>query len=134
VIAHAGALILPFAVPLPWPVYWMLVTVSALSARHAFRMHFGSMRVISAVWDAAGDWHLDLADGRGEIARLRAQSYVSPYLIVLLFASESRRRSLVLLNDSLDADTLRRLRVRMRLEGEPETGDTTGLPNPGSKQ
>lgn len=47
---------------------------------------------------------------------LLADSFVSPYLTLILIQPQEKRRtySIVLLPDSLDAETFRRLRVRLR--------------------
>ena len=78
-----------------------------------------------AIWHADGRWTLTLAAGREVEGRLLGSSYVSPALVVLNFRSGRwRNRSLVLLPDNLDPDLLRRLRVRLRLEGRPKGART----------
>jgi len=70
-----------------------------------------------AVWDQQG-WRLLLVDGRVRDARLAPSSYVGVSLVILnLRIGRLGRRSLVLTPDRIDADLLRRLRVRLRLEG-----------------
>ena len=68
-----------------------------------------------------GRWLLQ--DQRGEMcqARLLPSSYLHPKLVILNFSLERfpRRRSLVLCPDSLDAQTLRQLRVRLRTMSHP---------------
>ena len=77
-----------------------------------------------ATWQANGDWLVET--GKGEVleARLLPTSYSHPWLVVLNLRLEGRRlpRSLVLLRDSLDETTSRRLRVRLEVEGCGEQG------------
>lgn len=77
----------------------------------------GESSVCAMVWDADGDWTVTFCSGDQRAARLLPGSYVHPRLMVLNFVLESRgRRSVVLLPDSLDRNTFRRLLVRLRLE------------------
>ena len=71
-----------------------------------------------AVWWPDGAWSLIQGDGRERDGRLLGSTYVSPALVVLNFrCGRWRTPSLVLLPDNLEPDLLRRLRVRLRLEG-----------------
>ena len=73
--------------------------------------------VCSLLWDSGGDWSLMSCQGERWEARLLAGSYVHPQLLVLNFATATRgHRAVVLLPDSLDPRTYRRLLVRLRLE------------------
>lgn len=67
------------------------------------------------IWEANGNWKLYGFDG-GEIsASLNMQSYVSTWLCILNFKTESGQyRSTIILPDMLLPDTFRRLRVRLR--------------------
>ncbi len=70
------------------------------------------------VWWPDGAWSLIQGDGRERDGRLLGSTYVSPALVVLNFrCGRWRTASLVLLADNLEPDLLRRLRVRLRLEG-----------------
>jgi hypothetical protein len=56
---------------------------------------------------------------------LHPSTYVHPWLVVLNFRLADRRRlrSLVLLPDTLDADSFRHLRLRLGLIGDPAADD-----------
>ncbi|MGB5062377.1 MAG: protein YgfX [Candidatus Competibacter sp.] len=61
-----------------------------------------------------GRWRLETGDGARYLARLTG-GYAHPGIVVLNFRLESGwRRSLVLLPDAVDSETLRRLRVWLR--------------------
>lgn len=77
-----------------------------------------------AVWWPDGAWSLIQGDGRERDGRLLGSTYVSPALVVLNFrCGRWRTASLVLLPDNLEPDLLRRLRVRLGLEGTGRKGD-----------
>jgi toxin CptA len=72
----------------------------------------------SAIWHPDGSWTLTLVSGRVIEARLSPTTFVSTHGVSLVFVvSRLRRRVLALGPDSLDAETLRRLRRRLRLAG-----------------
>lgn len=64
---------------------------------------------------SASGWHI-LQGGHWHSVRIQASSVVHPLLIVVHYRAETHSfsRSLCLPADSLDADTHRRLRVRLR--------------------
>jgi hypothetical protein len=71
--------------------------------------------VTMLAWDPVGGWSLGTVRGGEMEARLRHDAFVHPSLIVLNFSlGRWRRRSVVLLPDSLPADELRRLRALLR--------------------
>lgn len=114
---HAGAALFPFLVPLHAFLTLALVGVVLLSLHRAWRRHLGTRRVTDAVWRADGSWELKTADGHTHDAGLAPQAYVSAYAVVLRFELErGGTRALVILPDSLDGESFRRLRVRLRLE------------------
>ncbi len=139
------------ALPVAWPWRTLLVAallVGLAGSLGGAVSHRWSWVPRQAVWHAEGHWTLTLGDGRELPAQLLATTYVTPALVVLNFrlgtgeggvsprglASWRRAvarpatllpwtiRSLVLLPDNLDPDLLRRLRVRLRLEGYPGRG------------
>jgi hypothetical protein len=63
-----------------------------------------------------GDWHLHMANGDVLDARLAADSFVKPWLMVLRFHTGGflSTRSLVLFPDSLDEPVQRNLRVYLK--------------------
>ena len=73
----------------------------------------------SATWHPDGSWTLMLVSGRAVEARLSPATFVSTCGVSLVFVlGRLRRRTLALGSDSLDAETLRLLRQRLRLAGE----------------
>lgn len=115
--AHVVGLIVVFFAGIPGLLRLVLGLCVVASALIAVRGHLGGLSVRLAVWEADGDWSLTRADGLRAAAWLLPESYVSPWLVILRFRGRGVgwRPVLVLLSDSLDPDTFRRLRVRLRL-------------------
>lgn len=120
-LAHGLALLCVLLVqgspPWIWPL-GLLIVLSAvqLIGKHARLAHPASLAAL--LWDAQGQWTLRLRDGREFDARLLGDSLLTARLVILNFAaSRFRRVSLVIPPDRLDAETFRRLRVRLRIEG-----------------
>jgi len=125
VIVHAAALaalFLPMSVPIPLRVPVAIAIVWHLARalpRHAWLTD--SNAVVRLIWGEDGLWTLVARDGSSRDAALLGDSYVSLPLVVLrLSCLDGGTRAVALVGDMVDADTLRRLRVRLKLEG---TGD-----------
>lgn len=117
--AHVGALLLCL-LPGFAPLIRLVIVLSVCSSWLLVVRRFYSGRPFKWLqWDETGIWVLCRHDGRQRDAELLPDSYLSPYLIILnlRFLDGSRCPSQLLLWDSLDKDTFRRLRVRLRLEG-----------------
>ena len=106
-------------VTLPLPAFALLAAGVALAWiwHSAGALQLGAQALRALEFDAMGEARLQ--DGRGlwHPARLRPGSYVSRWLIVLMFEASGRRRALVLLEDAAGRDELRRLRVWLRWRG-----------------
>jgi hypothetical protein len=71
-----------------------------------------------AIWEPDGSWSLMRVNGQTLQGRLLSSTYVGPALVVLVFrCGRVVSCFLPLLTDNMDADLLRRLRVRLRLTG-----------------
>jgi hypothetical protein len=117
--SHAGALALVPLLPIGAPAGALLAALIALSFAREYSARVlmrGDRAVVALVWTREGDWHLLERGGRTRVCRLRPGSFRHPLLTVLGF-SGGRRCSVVLLPDSLDRDSFRRLRVRLGLHG-----------------
>lgn len=119
---HGGAALLVLTLPLPLPLLPLLLLCLAAVAGaivHLRRSRHGrDSHAVRALYLAAdGRWTLVTHQGESVDGSLRADSYLHPWLTVLNF-SGPRPRTIVLLPDSLDRDVFRRLRVRLRLQGQ----------------
>ncbi len=127
-LTHAGAAGALSVISLPgWATACLAVAVLAsylwLTARHALLWHPRSVRRLR--WGDGRRWQVGSRDGQELSATLRADSFVRPWLTVLLLKPETGGlvRNVVLLPDMLDAEAFRRLRVRLRLDqGVKTTG------------
>jgi toxin CptA len=72
-----------------------------------------------AAWNAAGHWRLIDADGREHVAELVRSVVRGAWIVLNLRRSDGKRIALILGPDNCDADTRRRLRVRLaRVQGD----------------
>ncbi len=123
-LIHAAAMAAVLSLPLP---PWLTLAIAGsviMSLYYTFNTHVlgrGRSALGSAVWEREGDWTLMSAYGEAMPAQLRPTSYAHPRLLLLNFATQAHgSRSLVLMPDSLDARTFRRLLVRLRLQARRE--------------
>ena len=123
-VIHLGAAGCLLIVPLPWPVHIVAVGAILFSFRYtlfrwALQRHDKS--VTALLWDDLGEWKLFFRSGE-EVVRLEPDTLVSSWLVVLNFSATAAagHYSAVILPDSLDRESFRRLRVRLRLDGREE--------------
>ena len=118
-LVHAAAIAVVWLMPWPWGAGLALSGLVLGAWLRALLLHvwrLAGSAVVRVVVRADGSWELGLRDGRAESARLLDSSFVHPWLVVLNFAvGRWRRRHVLLPADSVNADTLRRLRVRLRM-------------------
>jgi hypothetical protein len=117
---HLGAIPCALANDLPAPVQGLVVLCVVLAALRHIELH-GSGRaarsIVLLVWDGHGQWRLVQRNGQVLDACLDHGAYSHPLLVVLPFRTRGWRRSCVLIvPDKVDAECLRRLRVRLRCE------------------
>lgn len=131
VVGHALAIgcvvIAPMDVAAQVPAILALIASAAWQTlAHGLRRFPGS--VVGLHWDADGGVTVRLRDGRELPARIQADSFVSPYLtVVRLKANEMLSRAVIVLPDTLDPNTFRRLRVWLKWRaGLGMAGDDAG--------
>lgn len=100
----------------------LLVTLVVLVQLVPWRRR--EIRPVAAGWSADGGWTLRLSDGRDESVALRG-SRVFGGCVMLKLAGERRSHGLWLFPDNSDADTRRRLRMRLDAMGRGPAGAGT---------
>jgi hypothetical protein len=95
---------------------WLLI---ATSLGHTLRRLWFE-RPIAIVLRQDGRMEFDLSSGRRDDARVAKNTVVLPWMIMLACECGDRRRFLTLPADSLDAESLRLLRLWLRWRTEPE--------------
>ncbi len=115
---HLGAVPCAFVTDLPLAIQGLVALCVLLAAVRGIALH-GSRRaarsIVLLVWDRSGQWRLVQRDGRMLDVRLEHGAYAHPKLLVLPFRTRSGQRVPVLVApDMVDAEGLRRLRVRLR--------------------
>lgn len=123
VIVHvAAALTVMIFVPgrLAMAVLLLLVAVSFHRAYRRYVLQRGSRAARRVVCQEDGVWLLQDTQGVVREARLLPLTFLHPRLVILNFelCRTSGRRNLVLCPDSLDVQTLRRLRARLRVTAQ----------------
>ncbi len=125
-VVYGGALAVMAALALPW---WGVVAVTGavlVEFVRFFREHVlrsGPRAILKLIWDEDGRWTLFTARAAFEAVLLPA-SVVYPELVILRFrfvprAADGlprRRATVLLLPDSLDRRSFRRLRMRLEME------------------
>lgn len=114
-LAHAGAW--AALVPLGWT--WAIAGAALLgpAAVAEWRALGTAGRLL---WHADGRWTL-AGDGAGPAWRLARVTFLGPWVVVLVLRDGRRVHRLALARDGVAAHQWRRLRVRLRLEGDPGT-------------
>jgi hypothetical protein len=126
VVGHIGAVGLLIPLVFPVEIKLILAAMFVVSLIVALQKQAGVSRagnVATLVWKADGDWVIETVNGKSCKAQLQTSSYLHLWLVVLNFKSEENRhmRSVVLFPDALDAEVLRKLRVRLGVEGAEHT-------------
>lgn len=97
-----------------------LLLITFWSWYRAHRLHCqhrGPKAIRRLQWQSDGHWLLENRQQQNLPATLLPSSYLHPRLLILNFKlQDGGRRNVLLLPDSLDAQTLRRLRSRLRIE------------------
>ena len=107
------------------PFVWLVIPVlfSWYRSWHRLVSLRDRLALVRVELSPRGEW--TLIDRRGKVmpAQLLGSSFVTTWLLTLNFSLGGlRRRSMILLADSADPDLLRRLRVRLRMEGINQSG------------
>jgi hypothetical protein len=114
-LLQAVALVLILRLPLAWPWLALLLTLWLAAGIHNLRLHT-SRRLVRAVWREEDAWHLWFADGRDCTARLVPRYFQrGPLLQLRLRPEEGATLPLLVLPGMLPGQSLRRLKVRLRL-------------------
>ncbi len=116
---YAAAVLVVLILPVP---LWMMcggLLILLLSGMLSYRRRVslrGRNSIVGLNRNAGGTWQLRLTDASTHQASLLPDSYLHPELLVLNFRlGNRRRRSVILVRDSADSTSLRRLRVALAL-------------------
>jgi hypothetical protein len=124
IVAHSSALIVLPWLTIPFSVIILLMGIIGASLYQALMTHvlFRSANSVTALlWDMSGGLKVTDREGNVREALIKDDLFVHPYLIILnLQLVEGGNRTLVLLPDSAEGELLRRLRLRLLLDGLPK--------------
>lgn len=119
-VTHGGGLLLLLWLALPGGLMGCLSLGICVSLHQSLRgqaLLSSSRAIIEVSWDGEGVWRLRQRNGREWIGKLLPGYFVGPRLVLLSFVQRPwwRRASVVFLSDNIEAESLRRLRVRLRI-------------------
>lgn len=104
----------------PWP--WYLASLPgllcALVAVYFLKLHYWQQlprSVLEINQDGQGQWAIRCYGEDWQLAKLMPDSFISTVLVIMNFTVERRRYTVILPAGSLDDDTFRRLRVRIKV-------------------
>jgi hypothetical protein len=96
--------------------------MSAFMLLRKYGLQKTSDSIVNIIWDSNNDWILERRDGKSFVAELMFDSYINPLITILVFKRTEfgyfypdSIRNVILLKDNVDADSFRRLRVRLKL-------------------
>lgn len=116
-IIHFLAIPVIVMTALAWPAKALLAITIGGSLYFVKRNYIqlqGRNSIVRVVLDDADEWWLSTARGDTIHATLLPAAFVHPLLITLPFQSHGRKYTVILTPDIVNANMLRRLRVRLR--------------------
>ncbi|HEY0720520.1 MAG TPA: protein YgfX [Gammaproteobacteria bacterium] len=126
-VTLAGALPALFAVavvPLPLPLRIVALLLFVAAFVFGWRQHHAlSGKPVTVRLDSAGNWQWQEQEF-AENVELLGDSYHLPFLVILNFIPQGKRRplrTLLLTIDNIDVETLRRLRVHLKWQEDKST-------------
>ena len=128
-MVHLGAVVLLLVSMLPWvwkTVLLLLVVLSYRSISGKYCQQSLPRSIVQVYCNEADEWWLTTADGNIMQARLLPPSFVHARLVILGFKTGPawwQRCHVILTPETANPDTLRRLRVRLRLPLSSGTGN-----------
>lgn len=118
-LLHALALAAAWTAPLSWLVKAVLTAAVLIGGWRELRRQRGVRdgMLLRVIWGADGTWNV-CVNGQWQSASLEPDVHEHPLLVILpLRTEEGRVRRIVIAPDAIDADSYRRLRVRIRQSG-----------------
>lgn len=96
---------------------WVQLPIAALIALSYYCNHQLAAVPTTLVWHKGDHWHISRAKLVINHATLERVDFFSRWLVIITLKSGRRLDKFVISRDSLDSDTFRLLRVRLRIEG-----------------
>lgn len=117
---HGGGLLLLPWLAIPWELAGCLgagIAVSFYLSLRGQALLSSSGAIVQVSWDGQGVWRLRQRNGIEWVGKLLPGYFSGPQLVLLNFMLQPwwRRANVVFLADNIEPETLRRLRVRLRV-------------------
>lgn len=117
---HGGGLLLLPWLAIPWELAGCLgigISVSFYLSLRGQALLSSPRAIVQVSWDGQGVWRLRQRNGIEWIGKLLPGYFSGPHLVLLNFILRPwwRQANVVFLADNIEPETLRRLRVRLRV-------------------
>jgi len=115
IAVHSMTFLLLWLLPVSHFVILLSLPVFAFTAYRNLEQHGlleSKPRIQEIIHTSEGDWKLAWSNGTEIYAGLQADSYLHPFITILNFTADNRKKyPVVLLPDSVDPESFRRVRV-----------------------
>jgi len=121
--AHLGAGLALLTSNVPLVIQLLIITGLLASLIHGHSLYIiqkNPASPVQLVLNQAGEWWLSFTCGDTLPVVLKPMAFVHPLLVVLTFKAETGSYRVMLTPDTVDPDTFRRLRVRLRFRNSNE--------------
>jgi hypothetical protein len=123
-LAHSGAILALVASSVPMAIQLPIIAglLASLARVHRLFVSRTSPRsAVQLVLNPADEWVVGLANGENVTATLKPMAFVHPLLVVMSFQAVRQTYRIILTPDTVDPDSFRRLRVRLRFKSSDES-------------
>lgn len=117
IVSHLGAVVILGKVEFPTVIKIFLIIVIIISLVYFFRLYILQMSkrsLLELILNDKEEWYLTLVSGETIKVELRPGAFVHPLLVILPFRHGIYFPTVILTPSSVDQDTFRRLRVRLK--------------------
>ena len=117
IVSHLGAVAILGTVQIPSEAKVLLIIVIIISLIYVLRLYIwqkSKWSPLELILNDKEEWYLTLASGEIIQVDLRPGAFVHPILVILPFRHGIYFPTVILTPSSVDQDTLRRLRVRLK--------------------
>lgn len=102
----------------------MMIMLSFIISWRRYISGAAKNNIQEIIWQLDGHWLLLTSQGELDDVELLPDSYIHPWLVILHFKHTQGRSYVPLLQGMIDADSFRRLRVRLKMSGIEADGQT----------
>jgi hypothetical protein len=116
---HLGAILALTVSNIPLVIQFLIISGLLTSLVRTHQLYISQKdphTAVRLVLKQTGEWLLGLAAGENIAVTLRPMAFVHPMLVVMSFQADRQTYRVILTPDTVDPDTFRRLRVRLKFK------------------